>query len=75
VRPVFVGLLVITYPIGFVVSHLILAALFFLVLTPIAWVMRALGRDALRLGFARDQASYWLPRQGPPPPSRYLSQF
>ena len=74
-RPVFVGLLVITYPIGFVVSHLILAALFFLVLTPIAWVMRALGRDALRLGFARDQASYWLPRQGPPPPSRYLSQF
>jgi hypothetical protein len=73
-RPVFVGLLIVTWPIGFVVSHVILAALFFAVLTPTAWVRRAFGRDTLRAGFDRQAASYWWPRQGRPPLSRYFDQ-
>jgi hypothetical protein len=73
-RPVFVGLLLVTWPVGFVVSHVILAAVFFVVLTPTAWIMRALGRDTLSLGFDRQAATYWRPRQGRPPLSRYFDQ-
>jgi Saxitoxin biosynthesis operon protein SxtJ len=74
-RPVFVGLLIITWPIGFVVSHVILAALFFLLLTPTAWVMRAMCRDALHLAISRQAPSYWQPRAGSSPLSRYFNQF
>jgi hypothetical protein len=59
-RTLFVGLQTITYPIGLIVSFVALAILFFGVFTPIALVMRAMGRDPLRLR-ARNDASHWLP--------------
>ena len=40
---------------------IVMAALFFAVLTPIAVAMRICGRDPLRLRPRRDAASYWLP--------------
>lgn len=39
-RLLFITLAVITFPIGFVVSHLILAALYYLVLSPIGLILR-----------------------------------
>ncbi len=39
-RVLFVALSAVTFPIGFVVSHLILAALFYLVLSPIGLILR-----------------------------------
>lgn len=59
-RIVFVGLVTITYPIGLVISTLALGFMFYLVFTPIAWLMRIGGRDALRLR-ARQADSHWLP--------------
>lgn len=59
-----------------VVSPLVMGALFFLVLTPMALVQRARGRDPLRL--ARDPAapSYWIPRDPPgPAPESMRNQF
>jgi hypothetical protein len=40
----------------------ILAVLFFGVLTPVGLIMRAAGRDTLRLRFDRGSSSYWLAR-------------
>ena len=59
-RTLFVGLQTITYPIGLVVSTLALMVLFYLVFTPIGWLMRLMGRDPLRLR-VRDQSSNWVP--------------
>ena len=73
-RPVFVGLLLVTFPIGFVVSHLVMLVVFFLVLTPMALVMRLAGRDALGLRFDRQARSYWIPHPAPHPVSRYFRQ-
>jgi hypothetical protein len=51
------------------VSVAVLAVLYFAVLTPVALVLRALGRDALRL--RRPTAdSYWLDRGPMPGPDR-----
>src|SRR5262245_27002753 len=61
IRPVFVGAMVVTFPIGWVVSHLLLAAVFCCLFTPIGVVFRLIGRDAL--GLRRTAAgSYWRPK-------------
>jgi len=74
-KPIFVGLLLITFPIGFVVSHAVLAMVFFLFLTPVAFVARKLGHDPLHLAFARESPSYWVPRPTRVGMARYFHQF
>jgi hypothetical protein len=66
---VFLTLSYATFPIGFVVSWVALAALYFLVLTPLGLVMRLAGRDSLRLKVDERDArastgSYWTERPG-----------
>ncbi len=74
-RPIFLGWSGLTYPIGWVVSHALLAVVFYLVLTPIGVVLRRVSGDPLgrRLGPARP--SYWIERQAPPAVRRYFRQF
>ena len=62
------------YPIGWVVSHVLMIAIWFLVLTPIGVFMRAAGRDPLARGFGRTAATYWVRRKDAPP-ERYLRQY
>lgn len=49
------------------VSPVILGAIYFLVFTPVALVMRAAGRDALERRFEAGRRSYWVPRDPPGP--------
>lgn len=56
---------------GFIVSPIVLAALYFMVVTPTAVVSRCLGRDALRLK-RRTSSTYWIPRE---PTERKQSDF
>jgi hypothetical protein len=49
IRPIFVGLILVTFPIGWVVSHLLLGAIFYLLVTPIGLVLRLTGHDPLQL--------------------------
>lgn len=75
-RLVFVGMSYLAWPIGFVVSHLVLAAVFYLVLTPIGLIMRIVGYDPMRRGFDREAASYWVERPAAAAkPRRYFRQF
>jgi hypothetical protein len=56
-----------------IVSPIVLGIMFFLVVTPIGLVMRALGKDLLRLRFDAAARSYWLDRTPPGPPPESLS--
>jgi hypothetical protein len=59
-----------------VVSPVVLGVMFFVVITPMGLVMRALGKDPLRLRFDRDARSYWIDRQPPgPAPDSLNNQF
>ncbi len=49
--------------IGFFMTHLILALMYYLVFTPVGLVMKALGRDPLRLKFNKNAESYWVKRK------------
>ena len=74
-RPLYVGWMVAVSPIAFVVSNTILAAVFFLLVWPLAMLMRLKHRDALRLKIDRSVQTYWLPRQSETDPRRYFRQF
>jgi Saxitoxin biosynthesis operon protein SxtJ len=59
-----------------IVSPAVLGVMFFVVVTPMGLVMRALGKDPLRLRFNREALSYWIDRQPPgPPPDTLNNQF
>ncbi len=58
------------------VSPIVLGVVFFLVLTPMALLMRAFGKRPLELGFRPDLASYWIDRGDPgPAPESMKDQF
>ena len=59
-RPLFVLLGVVTFPIGWVLSHVVLAVLFYGLLTPIALFFRLIGRDPLTRRWEPEQKSYWV---------------
>lgn len=61
---------------GKIVSPIALGLLFYAVLTPIGWLMRATGQDPLRLKRDNAAASYWIDRAPPgPPPGSMTNQF
>jgi len=74
-RPLYVGLALVGLPIGWVVSHAVLALVFFAVVTPIGLGMRLLGRDPLRRWFDRGAATYWSPRRRATDVTRYFRPF
>jgi membrane-anchored protein YejM (alkaline phosphatase superfamily) len=61
-RVLFVALSVVTFPIGFVVSHLILAALYYLVLSPIGLILRVVKPGLFPKRPAPSLTTYWHPR-------------
>ncbi len=61
-------------PIGFVVSFILLAAFYFLLLTPVALVFRLIGRDALGRRFDAVAPSYWVPHKPSEDMRRYFHQ-
>jgi hypothetical protein len=59
IRFVFVGLTTLLFPIGWLVSHAVLAVLFFGVFTPVALFFRLVGRDALTRRQRPEVGTYW----------------
>lgn len=49
-------------PIGFVVSHILLAMVFYLVVTPIGLIMRVFGYDAMSRKLDPTAKTYWIAR-------------
>jgi hypothetical protein len=74
IRPVYVILTAITRPIGWVVSHVLLAVLFFGVFAPFAMAFRLIGRDALGRRMRPGQTSYWGPKPIPADVRSYFRQ-
>ena len=75
VRWLYVAASVLAFPIGWVVSQIMLAVLFYGVVTPIGFFWRWRGRDVLQLRPKKDQPTFWITRDTEPPPERYLKQF
>lgn len=74
IRWVYTGWMIAAFPIGWTVSWLVLAALFYGVFTPVAFVFGLMQRDALRLR-RRDRRSYWTAKERPLGVASYFRQF
>jgi len=74
-RPVYVALSVATYPIGLVVSHVMMAILFFGVFGVVSLLVRLRGRDPLARAYDRRAEGYWTVRTAPRSKSDYFRQF
>lgn len=58
-RPIYLGWMVLAFPIGWCVSHLLMAMTFYLIVTPIGLIMRLVGYDPMHRHFDRSAATYW----------------
>ncbi|MCU0916340.1 MAG: hypothetical protein MUC88_17525 [Planctomycetes bacterium] len=74
-RVLYVGLTLAALPLGLMVSFLLLAALYFLLLAPVALVFKLMGRDVLERRFGARAESYWVPRRAGEDMERYFHQF
>jgi hypothetical protein len=74
IGPLFVSLMTLTYPVGWLVSRLILALLFYGMFTPLALFFRVIGRDALVRRRRPDCPSHWVPKPTPRDVRGYLRE-
>jgi hypothetical protein len=73
--PVYIGWMVIAWPIAWIVSLATLAVVFYAVLTPVGLVLRLCGWDPLARRLDPQRDTYWEAKPPAPGPARYLRQF
>ena len=61
-------------PIGWVVTHLVLATIFYGLITPMGAIMRLFGRDRLHRSFDASAESYWIAHDPSGDTARYFHQ-
>jgi hypothetical protein len=74
-KPVYLALIMVTFPIGWIVSHIIMAVFYYGIITPVALFFRLTGRDP----FCREQdpaaGTYWIPYTHKRSAKDYFHQF
>ena len=71
----FVGWMVLAFPIGWLISQLMLALMFYGLITPVAVLFRIRGRDMLCRKPAPDRTSFWTPKPTPQDIRSYFRQY
>lgn len=75
VRPVYLGLTIITFPIGMVIGELVTLLIFFTVFLPIAVIFRLMRRDALERRIDRSAPTYWQAKKQAAGAESYFRQW
>ena len=75
VRVPYLVSMAVTFPIGWVVSHLILAVIYYGVFTTVALVFRLVRRDALQRRLEPSAPTYWQPKGQTDDLRRYFRQY
>jgi hypothetical protein len=74
-RPLYVGWMYAAFPIGWVVSHIVMAVAYYVVVTPIGLLHRAVKPDPLGRRFRPELPTYWVEHRPDALPPRYFRQF
>jgi hypothetical protein len=74
-RPIYLVWILAAFPIGWLVSHLGMALVFYLCITPIGLLLRLLRGDPLDRRWDRQAETYWKSRRRDRDSSRYFRQF
>ncbi len=73
--PIYVGLTVVAFPIGFVLSYVIMATLFYLIIAPIGFLLRIFGQDPMDRRLLPAAKTYWIDARPERPRESYFRQF
>ena len=71
----FLGLQYVAYPIGFVLSYVLMAVVYFGVVTPVGLLVRTFRGDPLERKFDSEATTYWTSRKGPSSVERYFRPY
>lgn len=63
------------FPLGLMVSYVVLGVVYYMVITPVGLLRRAFAGDPMARKLDRDAETYWQDRDPAPPTSRYFRQF
>jgi hypothetical protein len=75
VRSIYVGWMIAVFPIGWLVSQVILAVMFYGLFVPTGLIFKLIGRDPMQRTRSTGLKSYWTPKTTPSDLSRYFKQF
>lgn len=75
VRPIYLGMTLGTFPLGWIMSHLLLGLVYFGLFTPLAIAFRLVGRDLLKRKLAASAATYLRPRSNQPASTSYFRPY
>jgi MFS family permease len=73
--PIYLGLTIVSFPIGFVLSYVIMGTLFYLLITPVALFFKVTGRDTMNRRFEPEAETYWIPVARERSKESYFKQF
>ena len=73
--PMYVGWSYVTYPIGWVISHALMATVYFVLFTAVGRLMRLFGYDPLARAFDRSATTYWVRHEDQSDVSYYFRQY
>lgn len=74
-RPIYMIWSYTLYPIGYVITLVLMGVVFYLVITPTGLLMRLFGRDPLSRKFQPGATSYWIKRREDASLDRYFRQW
>jgi hypothetical protein len=74
-RIIYVGWMILAFPIGWTISLLMLSTLYYGLFTPIGILFRLIGRDPLERARRSNATTYWVPKPAPESVGRYFKQF
>ena len=74
-RPMYLAWMYAAFPIGWTVSHVVLALVFYVVFTPLGVVLRLAGHDPLQRSTRPATRTYWVKCCPAREPARYFRQF
>jgi hypothetical protein len=75
VRRLFIAWMVLAFPIGWLISQVMLLLMFYLLITPVALLFRLQGRDPLARKPAPERVSFWAPKKLPEDVRSYFRQY
>ena len=75
VRPIYLGLIVLTFPIGWVISHALMAIFYYVVIGGVGLIFKLLKRDPLNRRYEPQTPSYWIPHRHNRSAKDYFHQF
>ena len=75
VRPVYIGLITLTFPIGWIISHAVMAIFYYGIIGAVGLVFKLLKRDPLHRAYDRQADSYWIAYKHNRTARHYFHQF